>query len=483
MDPNAQVPGNIGGPVAPSGATNKKMNTKLIAVVVATIVIAIVGIALILNSSSTQRSITEDAAGATVDGNLDSVATPAELITQSNQIIEDAASLATDRTLIRVELTEEEDVETNQQLVEEFEEAIENGELTPDDIPSVRYAGANRYATAANVSQRAFPDPSILETVVLVNGGSEIDMALASGLADTTTSILLVETNIIPEETRTELRRIAAAGKGNRIELVIVGGNSVVSALVSSTASQTDHLATSNVTRLGGASRYDTAVAISNYLYPGEFPDVVIAYIANANSYADIMAATNGTNSPVLLVDAASSPEATSAELCRLGSEHVIVVGGESVVNTNVLEGIQDQIQEYRTRPDSRVSCAEENPNFYRYRDLLSLGGESRAETSVAVSKRNYARHSGSAILVNGFSAADILSATVLSQSQDGLPILYVNNSSVSAATVTEMKRLAALQIFVVGGEAAISQDVITDLRCQQFGGCAPRQSVGRPGR
>lgn len=491
MDPNVQVPGNIGGPAAPlGGSTNSKLNSKVL-IVVAAVIVVVVGIFVLLNSSSTQQSITEDAAGAEVNGALDSVASPAELIASSNRLIEDASSLSTDRTLIQVQITGEEDAETNDQLVAEFEEAIENGELTPDDIPSVRYAGSSRFATAADVSSRVFADASVLTRLVIVNGGSDIDMALASGLINSTTSVLLVNRNDMPAETRAELERIAGdiiartGGASTGIEVIAVGGTAVVSDTVHELARSILEQPTQNKIRLGGATRYETAVQISNHLYSGERgdPTVVVAYIANADSYADIMAANNGTTSPVLLVDANSAPAATSAELCRINVEHVIVVGGENAVNTSALEGIQEQMREYRTRPDTRVSCGEDNPNFYRYRDLLSLAGETRVETSVAVSKRNYASHSGSAVLVSGFSAPDILSAVMLSQSQGGLPLLYVNNPNASSATITEMKRLAALQIFVVGGEAVVSQDLVTELRCAQFGGCTVTQSRGRSDR
>ncbi|HIA92008.1 TPA: cell wall-binding repeat-containing protein [Candidatus Saccharibacteria bacterium] len=477
MDPNNQnVPTqNFGG--VPSGPepTNKKNNKFVVIGIAALVVVAgIVSIITLGGSDDSNANLSENLP-ASVDATIEEAVAPSELVTQASKYVEDADTVLTDERLEQIEIEVSQniadeasvnDVESEQ--IAEFDSCVREGLCESDAYPPYRYSGSNRYATAADVSKKTFPNPGAIDRVVIVNGGSEIDMGLASSFANGSTTILLVEADTLPTETRTELQRIAGANTSP--ELITVGGSAAVSVTVQANAADALATSSSKQSRLGGANRYETATKITRKLFPSDGSQDVI-YLASASSYADIMIANNGTNVPVLITDKDSAQDVVINEICRLGTNDtkVIVVGGPEAVDVPALEGIAAPVG----RPGFSSTTQEcedmSSIEFFRYKDIAQLAGESRLETAVAVSRRNYLSHQGSAVIVNGYSAPDMLSASVLSQGSGGLPILLVNNSTYSDRTSKELKRLKAVQLFVVGGEAAVNESVIDGLRVEQF--------------
>lgn len=86
--------------------------------------------------------------------------------------------------------------------------------------------------------------------------------------------------------------------------------------------------------RISGASRYDTAAAVSaSHFAPG----VKAVYIANGNGI-DAVVAGAAVDGPILTVPATGTlPASTSAELARLDPEKVVVIGGKSSVSDNMV--------------------------------------------------------------------------------------------------------------------------------------------------
>ena len=97
-------------------------------------------------------------------------------------------------------------------------------------------------------------------------------------------------------------------------------------------------------TRLAGADRYATAVAISKATYA---PGVPVAYIATGLGFADALAgaAAAGTaGGPLLTIPGTSIPAATAAELTRLKPAKIIVLGGTSAISQAVLTAMKAYI-------------------------------------------------------------------------------------------------------------------------------------------
>lgn len=193
-----------------------------------------------------------------------------------------------------------------------------------------RLAGANRYATAAAVSADTFA-PGV--PVVYVATGRSFPDALA-GVAPAGRDgapILLTNPAELPAETAAELARLHPA------RIVVLGGSGVVSnAVVSALHAYTTG---GGVTRLGGADRYATSVAVSS----GSFASADTVFIATGANFPDALGGgpvAGGVPGPLLLVGGSLSPS-VAAELQRLDPATVVVLGGAGAVSPGVASQIE----------------------------------------------------------------------------------------------------------------------------------------------
>ncbi|MDQ2941832.1 MAG: cell wall-binding repeat-containing protein, partial [Chloroflexota bacterium] len=156
-----------------------------------------------------------------------------------------------------------------------------------------RIFGANRYATAALVSQRNVPTPGAGVAAVYIATGENFPDALGGvpAAGKRGASILLVQKNVIPAETQTELNRL------NPAKIFLLGGTGVISTAVENSLA-TDF---GTVTRLAGANRYATAAAVA----VNDFNTAAEVIIATGEGFADALgggAAGAHAGDPILLV-------------------------------------------------------------------------------------------------------------------------------------------------------------------------------------
>jgi len=295
----------------------------------------------------------------------------------------------------------------------------------------LQYAGADRFETAAKVSQRAFPNPGV--PVAYLTNGMNFPDALAGGAAAAAQGgpILLTASHLgaeIPSATAVELARL----KPERI--VILGGENAVSA---TQAARLEAYATSGtVDRIGGADRFETAALISR-----EFasPGVERVFIANGMNFPDALAGSAVAardGSPVLLVSPTTIPGATAAELRRLDPDEIVILGGNATVGQAVATALSNYAPSV-----SRVS------------------GEDRIETAVSVSERFFPDGADEVYIATGYNFADALAGGVAA-GLDGSPLLLVNPGGASQAVLDEIARLAPSRIHVLGGYVAVPQIV-----------------------
>jgi putative cell wall-binding protein/Ca2+-binding RTX toxin-like protein len=185
-----------------------------------------------------------------------------------------------------------------------------------------RVAGANRYETAVELSKYANPDasPTNPEARVYVATGANFTdaLAVAAPAARDGHQVLLVGQNTVPAVVLAELQRLAPQ------EIVILGGPIAVSESVETTLR-----ASWPVTRIGGATRYDTAAMISAANYT---PPVDTIYVTTGANFPDALSlapVAGAKGAPILLVPANGTiPPAILAEIQRLQPRNVVVIGG-----------------------------------------------------------------------------------------------------------------------------------------------------------
>lgn len=172
-----------------------------------------------------------------------------------------------------------------------------------------RWGGADRFETAAIVSQRTY-DPGV-DAVWIATGRNFAD-ALAAGTAAFQAGgpVLLVEQDSVPSSVADELDRLMPAN------IYVAGGPVAVSDdVVTALGGHTDGA----VTRVSGDTRYDTAAEISDMVFDGS----TVAFLATGLKFPDALAGVVAAallDAPILLTDT-TLPEATSDELARLDGE------------------------------------------------------------------------------------------------------------------------------------------------------------------
>lgn len=89
------------------------------------------------------------------------------------------------------------------------------------------------------------------------------------------------------------------------------------------------------VERIGGATKYDTAVLISQI---NAEPGVPAVYLANGTSMVDALSISPFADGPILLVPATGTlPDSVAEELARLNPGKLVVLGGTVAVGNDML--------------------------------------------------------------------------------------------------------------------------------------------------
>lgn len=216
--------------------------------------------------------------------------------------------------------------------------ATQAGGLTFD-----RYQGADRFATAADIAGRAYPDGA--GTVVVANGLVFPDaLSAAPAAALIKAPLLLTAPGSLPSSVAD---RLVALKPRN---VVVVGGVNAVSPAV---ATQITRITGATVERISGDDRYATSRAIADAFFAET--GVYRAFVATGANFPDALSAsaaagvgstdTTGAPDAVVLVPGQASgvDEATSTLLDSLGVESVAVVGGTASVNDEVIADLDAQ--------------------------------------------------------------------------------------------------------------------------------------------
>jgi hypothetical protein len=196
----------------------------------------------------------------------------------------------------------------------------------------VRLGGPTRIDTAVEVSRDAFPDGTA-RTVVLARADDFPDAVAGGPLAVALDGpILLSGRDVVPDATRAEIDRVLADDG----EVVLLGGTAALSGSVAAEVAAAGH----PVRRVGGADRFETAVAIADAL--PEPPTALV--LADGTTFADAvvagpLAAVRG--GAVLLTGGAALPDPTAAALARAGEVPVAAVGPAAVAASTGLPGVE----------------------------------------------------------------------------------------------------------------------------------------------
>ncbi len=271
---------------------------------------------------------------------------------------------------------------------------------------SGRLSGADRFATAAAVSQASFPDGA--DEVVVASGSGFAD-ALAAGpaAAQRDAPLLLALPDRVPAATRDELARLDPQ------RVVLAGGQSALSREVEAVLGQV-----APTERLAGDDRYATAAVLASE------SETQTAWVATGTGWPDALAAgpaAAAAQAPLLLTARDRLPAATRDHLARMAPERIVAVGGTAAIS----ESVHQQLGEFAA-------------------EVTRVAGADRFATAAAVAEASV-DDAAQVVMATGGEPADALSAVPLA-ARSGAPLLLAAGSSLPQATVDALERLDALR-------------------------------------
>jgi putative cell wall-binding protein len=302
-----------------------------------------------------------------------------------------------------------------------------------------RIAGADRFATAVAVSQRVVPTGQRAPVVYLTNAYDFPD-ALGAGPAAMRAGgvILPVSQESVPPVVAAELRRIRPE------RVVIAGGRSVVSDAVRDDVREMVP-ADTDLVRLGGTSRYETADLIVRDAFSAEGSRHAI--IATGRTYPDALAAgpaAGHLDAPVLLVDGQRGLQAaTKATIQALGITDVHIVGGTGAVGTSLESGLRALLG------DAHVT---------------RLAGVDRIFTAIEVNEEIFgATDTGYLATAGGF--ADALAGGPLA-AMEGAPLYLSSPGCLNYWALEGLRYRQIARLTLLGGTGVLSSGVAKLTTC-----------------
>jgi putative cell wall-binding protein len=192
--------------------------------------------------------------------------------------------------------------------------------------------------------------------------------------------------------------------------------------------------------RIAGSNRYATSAATAKQF--GNADTAILASGENGH-YADALTASylSGLKgAPVLLTKKGKTPEAVADQLKASEVKNIVIVGGTGAVSQAQQDALtQDGYNVTRIAGSNRYATAA---------DIIDEGDEAQGDT---------------ALLATGLDFADALGAGSLSFAE-GLPMGITKTDDMPDNVLHELDKAGVTHIVIVGGEAAVGKDVVTEL-------------------
>ena len=283
-------------------------------------------------------------------------------------------------------------------------------------------------------------------TFVVANGWSPADVGVASVLAASIDNavVLYTQAGVLSSQVAALTRAAAPA------EVIIVGGAAAVSDDVQTRLAAASP--ESDIGRAAGADRTDTAaVAARRVLGDPARAGRVTLVIANGWSSPDIGAAAalaaGSGRAAVLYTRVDELPEASTAVLRDYQVARVIVVGGTAAID-------QDVAEEIAAATDVGAS-------------MTRLNGADRVDTAALAARQVLGRPAAAPegvtlVIANGWSPPDVGAAAALAAATGNAAVSYTEPGTLSDAAAALIREYRPTEVIIVGGAAAVTDDVST---------------------
>lgn len=305
--------------------------------------------------------------------------------------------------------------------------------------PIHRVSGADRYQVAMNIAADRFKYP---DTVYLANGLAYADALAAAPVAAVAGPAPGSSVNMAGPILLT-YRDALPPGLGDMIQywftpdrVVLLGGTGSISMAVENELRDVG-LA---VERWAGADRYEVSAEVSSRSFTYAYIAVLAGGLAPADALA-VAPLARDFDAPILLTGRDRVPDSVMAELRRLNTGHVYVMGGEGTISSSVVQQLQAEGIE-----------------------VERLGGADRYDVAAEVSWYiDLYNESETVYVANGLAYADALAIAPVAGMHRNV-ILLVQKNGIPAATAAALEWIGPEQIVVLGGPGSVSETVFQDL-------------------
>jgi putative cell wall-binding protein len=308
-------------------------------------------------------------------------------------------------------------------------------------IDTTRYAGTDRYETAALAALDAF-GPASVNNIVLASGENFPDGLAAAYLGGAAEApVLLTATNSLPASTANAIGALQAGGVTT---VHIVGGTAAVGPAVRTQLSNLGY----TLNEIGGATRYDTAqnvAAAANTIGGvGTFQGQRTAIVVTGANFPDALSAgalAYAGDHPIVLTTPNALSTQADTTLTNLNIQQVIILGGTAAVAPAVADAITAKgIDVVRVSGANRFATAAALANVLTTEGISGGAGWDGTE----------------AVLAYGLNFPDALVAAQVG-GRNLAPIVLT--SSVPTDTCNFLGSVGSIltDLYVMGGTAAIS--------------------------
>ncbi len=309
---------------------------------------------------------------------------------------------------------------------------VEEGQQPPKDLKVVRHSGATRYETS-------------LELLKSATTGAPVFVATGNGFADALSAapaaaleggrVVLTHPRNVDADLVAQIRALAPKN------IYIVGGTVAVSSSVENALVAIDGV---EVTRLSGASRYETSLAIYDEFFAGR--DLTDVFVATGRSFPDALAASaaaGALQAPVVLVDGKSTsvPVEVTNRLVADKVDLTLIAGGTGAISKGVEDALAAKVGE-----------------------VFRLSGANRLATSVAINAWVDSQLDTAVVrdvyVATASSYPDALSAAAPAGDEAARLVLSSKDCMPKAAVEAINSYTALETLHLVGGKNALTDNV-----------------------
>ena len=299
-----------------------------------------------------------------------------------------------------------------------------------------RFAGANRYDTAALISKGEYKNGT--ETVIVATGLDFHDALVAVPLASAYDAPLLLTTDKqVTKQTEAELARLKAT------KVIIVSTNGAVGSKVKTA------LAKYNPTMISGKNCFETASKVATALQKkaGKAPDTI--FFATDSAFADALSASPVAaikNAPIIYLKNKGSIDSATANYLKSVKgkvKNAYIIGGDGVISNAMMKNVATAL------------------GLTVNKNVVRVAGANRYETCVAVNKKFKSVVSSDGICVaKGLDFPDALAGGVYA-AKTRQALFLADGKKLQDVQINYLKSKNAGKLTVFGGTGAVSDELV----------------------